>query len=292
MMGKLKDWNRERLKQKEIKEYEEIYGTGSWEHRFLAERIIERLEKEEKRVYLGRGVDKTGWNSWESNIRETVRDDVLPMRRLFSSFSDIYRQLKYQYHPIQKYEWLDSFSFHYDDLEQMIHFQKCMYQLMKQTDEYEAIQLECEKQGLDSKAISELTNQILTLRDDTFKKMNEILNPVTKKFNDETSTEEAFTEKIAERVNHLIKNTSKSITTEQKKERQLESVRQLKTVLSDEFVSLEIKEQAKKTLDKIEENIVSLEYQEKQENAELNARAIITASMLVHNLTEEQADTV
>lgn len=291
-MNNLKKWKQELLKRKEIKKYEDIYGTGSWEHRFLAETILERLEKEEDRVYLGWGVAKTGWHSLESEVRKTVKNDRLEMSCIFSSFSDIYRELENAYNPIRKYGWVRSFEFHYDDLEDMIHFQRCLYQLYKQTSEYREILLECEKQGMESEAISKLTNQILTLRDDTFKKMNEILNPVTKKFHDETAVEEAFTEKIAERVNHLIKNTSKSITTEQKKERQLESVRQLKTVLSDELVSVETKEQAKKTLTKIEESLVSLEQEEKKENAELNARAIITASMLVHNLTTESVNAV
>lgn len=285
----LRKWNEDRLQRKEMKEYIKRHGEDSWKNREVADYIIQRFKKEREEDFLGNETRK-GYGSWEWGVRGMVRGEHLPTIVLFPVFKTIYEKLWHHYPSIQKYKWLNGYWFHKNDLEKMIQFFKCMRQLLIQTQEYNQIDDESTWQNLNTDSVLKIKKRLLLLRERTFNKMQNILNPVTQKFNDTTSTEEAFVQQVSQKLNRLELETNALNLPNSSTDLSIESLRELNSILSDEWVSSATKERARKTLNQIEENRIVEESKRKRENAEMDALSVISASMMVHHVDSSNVD--
>lgn len=296
-LEKINQAKAERAEKRAEKQYEKKYGIGTWKNRAFAERLIERMKQEDKYLYRSfqhlryeeDSEEQYGYNNW---VRLIVKGDKWSVPELFTAFRDRYDLLENKGLSIEKYGWLKEFEYKFQEseLELMIIFQKLFLNLKIQKEISDEIEKELSDNGIPPQD-HEGFQQAQDVIKNTLCQMEELLNPVTKKFNDSTSVEDELKDKVDLKVKLMMgmkvqnpQNPRKQLDVE-KQTQSLESIRQLKEVLLNEKVSDETKEKVENTILEIEESLISEQEQLEREQAELEAEAVLRASKIVHNLT-------
>jgi len=294
-LEKINQSKTERAEKRAKKRYEKKYGEGTWVNRLFAERLIQRMKQENKYLYRSfqhlrfeeDSEEEYGYNNW---VRLIVKGDKWSVPELFTAFKKRYESLENTGLGIEKYDWLNEFSYEFEEseLELMIVFQDLFWQLASEKSILDEIAKELKNNGICLEEHEGFKKAELAIQD-TLCQMEELLNPVTKKFNDSTSIEDELNAKVDLKVKAMMgmkvelqENKLESGIEEQT--HSLESIRKLNEVLNNEKVSSDTKEKVKNTILEIEESLVSEKEQIEREQAELEAEAILQASKIVHNL--------
>lgn len=272
----------EQERMREMIKYEEEYGSGMFEYKAVADELIERMLKGNSKLVE----DYTGYGEFKRNVRTNFKGSDIQMRWLFPTLYDRYYTLLDSRINIKKYEWAIYERFDISDLNNVILFQEHLVNLEKQFRNYQSIVSEIQEQGIESAEIIAIQEDAFSFMQKTMEQMEFILNPVTQKFYDNTSKEEALLERLNQKVGEMVKQIIPSKDVPINKEYQLISLSQLQTVLKNEKVSDETKEKAKQTMKAIESSIALEEERQEREEAELEAHAIIQASAIVHRLND------
>jgi len=272
----------EKERMREMVQYEEKYGKGMFEYREVADELLERMLKENSKLVE----DYMGYGKFKRNVRNNFKGSDIQMRWLFPPMYDRYVSLLDSRINIKKYEWVIYETFNISDLDNLILFQKHLMNLEKQFRNYQSIVSEIHDQGIESAEIIAIREEAFSFMQETMEQMEIILNPVTKKFYDNKSKEEALLERLNQKVGEMVKQIIPSEDVTVNKEYQLISLKQLQTVLKNEKVSDETKEKAKQTMTAIEASIAMEEERQERETAELEAHTIIQASSIVHGLDD------
>lgn len=269
------------------RQYEKQYGVGSWGNRKMADNFLNRMRQEKSGLYL------SFWNGaereYEKRVRSSVQEDYIATHILFPSFAFRFEALSQRGVNIKQYKWVIESNLSFKSLNYMIQFQKLVQELSRQSYELTDLKEQIKKQGIHSQEVLEIQGKIESLMDETLSKMEILLNPYTERFNDATTKEESFVKLLNEKVDKLIEHSQKIGEVEVSSEKQLESIRQLKEILGDDKVSDAIKSEAKDTISEIEKSIALQKEHEEKEQAELNARSVIKASSMVHNLKRRES---
>lgn len=111
--------------------------------------------------------------------------------------------------------------------------------------------------------------------------MHSIINPASKQFFDTRIEKEILQDELNQKISNIVCPKPVPIAP---KEYQLESLRQLQLVTDDIHVSDSIKKEARETMKLIQETLDKEKEQQAKEQAEMNARAVIQTSKLMHRL--------
>lgn len=111
--------------------------------------------------------------------------------------------------------------------------------------------------------------------------MHSIINPASKQFFDTRVEKEILEDELNQKISNIVCPKPVPVAP---KEYQLESLRQLQLVTDDIHVSDSVKQEARETMKLIQESIEKEKEQQAKEQAEMNARAVIQTSKLIHRL--------
>lgn len=264
--------------------YKRKYGKNAFKNKEIAEKMMELILKHKEHLTAHPLNDDS---YWEGRIRKYVEDGRIDVGWLFNGTYSLLKKTEDVKLGLSKYQWLNesAVSISLDTLPNMISFQICLSQLLEQaTCRYNMI-VEMEKNGLETRNHPVLI-EFDALIQQNMEELERILNPVTRVFYDESSKETVLNERMNEKLKEFKQKSLLVADASVVQAHQMESIRQLESILSNEDVSSETKEKAKATIQEIEQNIATQEKLRKKEEAELEAHSIIEASLIVHQLKQ------
>lgn len=267
----------------------------------MIKRLVERLE--EKRF-----IKDYGQFAFENREDiESLMEDVLtiPLTKHrhsigldFKDFADYYKSNRIPFtvldfnldeaffigYDLDEYMWIaTSKSNHYFTIQQ-IHAMKRFMTLLEGVEKNYTAYLEfeesLEKTGLCMRDYPDIL-LLLDEIEEAKKEMVSILNPVTKQFFDNRAEKKILEDELNQKISKIVCPKPVAI---KPKEYQLESIRQLELVTEDVHVSDSIKKEARETMKLIQETLDKEKEQQAKEQAEMNARAVIQTSKLIHRL--------
>lgn len=263
--------------------YQLRYGKEARLYRGEIERILRILKQEEAddvlhwwyqsteryhaRVFLGEMLDyhqgKIGFSMFEHG-----------------RFASNYKPYSWMYASALKEE---KFTFSIDELSMMIAFARNAKRRDEDLKHMKTIQTESKQLDFVAENCHEYKQLVENVKQ-AEKNMKEILNPVSRKFNDLRNTEECLDDYMPMLLNAPIKPVEPLLLEHNS---QVESVRQLTEVVHNQYVSEETKTEARNLLEEITTSLKEEEKEKLQEMAEMNALAVIATSRQVHLLPKQ-----
>jgi len=264
------------------KSYKKKYGVVALKNRETVEEMMEMVLKQKEQLSAHRFND---YHYWEWNLRTGVLDGKVSTTTLFHGTTSTLKYLKESGIDLSNYDWLCHSTISMETIPNMISFQICLSQL------YEQVKYKCKIiEEMNSNGIETSNHSVLIELDVLIQEgvtdLERILNPVTRIFYDEASKEKILNERLNDKLKEFKQKSLLIADASVVQAHQMESIRQLETVLSNEDVSDETKQKAKATIKEIEENIAQQEKLKRKEEAEMEAHSIIEASLLVHQLKQ------
>lgn len=263
---------KERNRMKKIdREYKREHGEEALKHREKVETIYSKLE----------AIDFVNKNNLKSKIGDYLENELALDFSLFPKFNNY---IGYSNVGLPQYHWLDDnpqcMEYTVEQIPLVVAFMNQVSIIMQNTDVYDELTQKFKVNGMD---IDEHPEAKLLLRniEVATRKMETIINPVSREFQDERTKEELMKAEVMLIVKKMAEN--KPIELEPQRY-QLESLVQLQGVMENPHVSETIKKEAKDTMELIQQNLRQEESRKKQQQAENNARAVIDASRLFHSL--------
>lgn len=189
---------------------------------------------------------------------------------------------------MKEYNWIHKegyrFLFTIDELPSMLAFHENVLIYLHNYDILNEVNKKLSGRLYDANYNESLKDMLAIPREamnESLENMRRILNPLSRVFYDERTQKQIFEDEVYQLIDQTIMPNSTQLS---KKRYQLESIAQLQQVIEDNEVTKATKLEAEKTLQLIQKNLDESGRKQRKEGAEMNAKAVIQASKLVHRL--------